>query len=427
MWPTETIRLVAQMPQRGIFMTGIENADPYVDGQRRNQLKEAEDFYVNYERRLEKIRELGITWLRFGPPYSDAHLDKEQYDFSFTDKVLEKCEALGITVVADLLHFGLPEWLHNKKGEGPFFQNLYFPLEFARYAATFAKSYPHIKYYTPVNEPFVTAMFSAKMGFWNEQLWGESWQDDRYFVRAVGNIAKASILARKAIEDVWAEENRPDEPIYIQNESFELAIAVPGSNREAEARLYNTRRFLALDLMFGHRDAAVREYALSQGMAEAEYEWFMNLGTTKRTVLGIDHYPWCIHEYHADHNVDHDVKHPYRLFELIEEYWERYPLPLLHTEVNGVPEFSEQLCQSTYDILCRLRTEGYPVLGMGWYGDELQVGWQSVMRGPTAFDEHPVGLFYKGEVQSVGRLYKELIEKGMPAFDHREAKLRFSK
>lgn len=424
MWPVETIRLVAKMPQRGIFLTGIENADPYIDGVRRNQLKEAHDFYMNYESRLERIRELGITWLRFGPPYSHAHIGKNQYDFSIMDKVVEKCDELGVEIIADLLHFGLPDWLHHQYQQGPYFQNIHFPIEFARYAATFAKAYPKIKYFTPVNEPFVTAFLSAKLGMWNEQLYGESWEDDRYFVRAAANIAKAAILARKAIEQVWVDEQRDDEPIFVQNESFEIAYAMPGSNREAEANQFNIRRFVLLDLIFGYRDELVHKYLIKQGLSEAEYEWFMNNGTTKRQVLGIDHYPWCVHEFHADKTVDHDISKPYKLFELVQEYWERYPLPLLHTEVNGIPDNALNLCQQTYDALARLRTEGYPVLGMGWYGDDLQIGWHVVMRGPQAFEEYPVGLYYKGETQPVAELYGEMARQGLPPFDHRDAALR---
>jgi beta-glucosidase/6-phospho-beta-glucosidase/beta-galactosidase len=421
LWPTETIRIVAQMPQKGIFLTGIENADPFVDGVRRNQLREAHDFYQNYEDRLQKIKDLGITWLRFGAPYSDIHIGPNEYDFTLVDQVVKKCDELGITIVADLLHFGLPDWLHHEAKQAPYFQNLYFPVELARYASVFAARYPQIKFYTPVNEPFVTAFLSAKLGIWNEQLYGENWQDDRYFVRAAANIAKAAILARKAIEEMTPEA------IFIQNESFELAIAMPGSNRETEARQFNLRRFVCMDLITGYRDEAMKSYLVEQGIPEAEYEWFMYHGSLKSTVLGIDHYPWCIHEYYADKSVDHDVSQQSKLFDLIEEYWERYPMPLLHTEANALPEHAVRVCQETFDILGRLRTEGYPVLGMGWFGDDLQVGWQVALRGDAAFDEYPVGLYYKGELQPVGELYANLAQLGLPAFDHREAKLRMKK
>jgi hypothetical protein len=420
MWPTETIRIVAQMPQRGVFLTGIENADPFVQGNRRNQLREAHDFYVHYESRLERIKQLGITWLRFGPPYSQTHIGPQHYDFSFADAVIEKCKKLDIEVIADLLHFGLPDWLHHQHLEEPYFQNIHFPVEFARYAETFARAYPHLKYYTPVNEPYVTALMSAKLGIWNEAMSNANPEDDRAFVRATANIAKAGILAREAIDRVWQEEHRESEPIYIQNESFEVALAMPESGREAEADLFNLRRFASLDLAFGHHDPKMEQYLLGQGLLESEYAWFMEHGTMRRTILGIDHYPWCIHEFHRDRNVEHDFTRPSRLFELIQEYWDRYPMPLLHTEVNGVPEHATKICQETYDALSRLRQEGYPVLGMGWFGDDMQVGWQSALTGDHAYDEYPVGLFYKGEQQPIAELYGELAKKGMPPFQYKE-------
>ena len=48
------------VPTGGIFNTGIEGSDPLVDGVRRDQLREAGDFYSNYETRLDQIAELGI-------------------------------------------------------------------------------------------------------------------------------------------------------------------------------------------------------------------------------------------------------------------------------------------------------------------------------------------------------------------------------
>ncbi len=411
LWTEETARLVQEFPASGVFLTGIEGSDPHVDGLRRNQLREAHDFYVNYESRLKNIRELGITWLRFGAPYSQVHPQKDSYDFHFVDSVVKTCQDLGITIMADLLHFGLPDWIHEHYQEEPFFQNSFFPQEFARYAYTFAKRYPHIRHYTLVNEPFVTAYLSAKLGLWNEHR-STPWHDDRDFVRAVANIARAAILARQAIDQLWVEEDRPDSPIYIQNESFEVAIAAPGCGRENEVKRFNLRRFAPIDLILGYRDGAMKEYLLSQGMSEYSYEWFMQNGQMDKTVLGIDHYPTCVHTFEKDRVIDHNPQQPYQLAEVVRTYWERYPLPLLHTEVNGWPNFAVDLCQKTYDTLNQLRHEGYPVLGMGWYGDELQVGWHVAMRGPQAQEENPVGLFYKGQPQPVASHFQHLVNQG---------------
>ncbi len=411
-WTPETVRIMKLLPEDGIFHTGIESSDPVADGVRRNQLKEAHDFYTNYERRLERIAALGIKWLRFGIPYSTAYLAHNQYDFEFFDKVLHKCNQLGITIIADLLHFGLPDWIHEQNSDEPYFQNQFFPDAFSQYAAAFAKRFPEITFYTIINEPYVTANISAKMGLWNETKTASDWRDDESFVRAATNIAKAAILARQKIEQVWKEENRTQELLFVQNESFEAAIATPGSQREAESFRFNLRRFALLDLIFGHRDPVMKQFVIEQGLPEQSYEWFMQQGSSSKTILGIDHYPWCV-IYLEENGQQLDPLERYQLYELSKLYYQRYQLPMLHTEINGVPELAVAICQKTYDVLVQLREEGYPICGMGWYGDEYQVGWQNVLIGEAGRDEYPVGLYYKGELQPVAALFNEMASKGL--------------
>jgi hypothetical protein len=410
-WPKETTRLVRQIASvapHGIFSTGIENSDPWVATIRRNQLKEAHDFYENYEERLEKIRELGVTWLRFGEGYSFIHKGPDTYDFSITDKVLKKCNELGINVMIDLLHFGLPDWIHSDNPNNPYFQNEHFPFFFQRFVETLVRRYPHIKYFTPVNEPFVTAKLSALEGWWNEQR-----TDMQSFVNAVINIARAAILAKEAIEKIWVEENRPDEPIFFQNDSFEVAYLGSGSNRQSEVDEFNNIvRFAALDLISGHFDERVMNFFQKYGLSMTDYGWFMVRGNTRRMVLGIDHYPWSVYTYGHDHIVGQTPADPYQLATLIKEYWHRYKTPMHHMEVNAVPEYAEFMCQRTYDAIFDLQKQGYPLVGMSWFGDDLQIGWQYGLRGPNSFEEYRVGLMYKGQLEPVGQLFKDLTRKG---------------
>lgn len=405
------LAVMRRFPDRGIFMTGIESSDPHIDGARRNQLREAHDFHAHCRERLTKIAGLGIKWLRFGYPYSEAHKGRDQFDFSFLDEALNVCRELELEVVFDLLHFGLPDWLHEEDATRPYFQNPRFPAEFARYAGEFARRYPWVRFYTLVNEPFVTAYFSAKLGIWNEHRTSE-WGDDRDFVAAMANIARAAILAREAIEVVGSQTGQLGELTFIQNESFEVAYVAPGAQREAEVARFNLRRFAGLDLMFGQRDSAMAAYLVEQGLPETDYEWFMTHGQKNDVVLGIDHYPTCVHTYDNDGVLHHTPDQPYRLYDIVREYWQRYDLPLVHTEVNGWPNFAVTICQQTFDEINRLRRDGVPVLGMGWYGDDLQIGWHVAMRGPKGYEESPVGLFYKGQLQPVGERYRDLLRRG---------------
>src|SRR5947207_3202785 len=110
----ETKRLVHKLNQlepHGLFATGIENSDPWIDGLRRNQLSEAFDFTTHYKERLDNIKKLGIPYLRFGVVLSQIWPEENRYDFELLDKVIGYCQKLSITLILDLLHFGLPEWL----------------------------------------------------------------------------------------------------------------------------------------------------------------------------------------------------------------------------------------------------------------------------------------------------------------------------
>ena len=76
--------------------------------------------------------------------------------------------------------------------------------------------------YTPVNEMFICAVFSAKYGWWNEQE-----KDDTSFVTALKHIVKANMLAMIEIL-----KRRPD-AIFIQSEARN--ISTPTARRRSAA------------------------------------------------------------------------------------------------------------------------------------------------------------------------------------------------
>jgi beta-glucosidase len=387
-----------------IFLTGIECSDPFVKGERRNLLIEAHNFYQNFEKRLENIKAIGINFVRIGIPYSQSHIGENKFDFFFMDRVVQKCKELNIHILTDFVHFGLPEWLHEQNPSEPFFQNPLFPEKFLQYIREFVRRYKEIKIFGLINEPFITANFSAKLGFWNESIESE---DDRAFVRAVKNIAYASILAKKEIERIFLDEKREFEPVFVQTESFEFAK----SGKPQEVKKFNLRRFAPLDLILGHMDENMKKYLLSEGLQEQEYDWFMNNASRKNMILGIDHYPTCVHILSTRKICS--PTDPYYLRYIVKVYWNRYGIPLLHTEVNALPIFAEKLCLKTFRVISQLRKEGFPVLGMSWYGDEYQVDWHYALRYKKN-EETKVGLYYKGKLQSVGKLFAKLIKKKLP-------------
>lgn len=160
-----------------LFATGMENSYPVIrlpDGtiKRVDELDKT-GHYQHWKEDFGLVREMGIDVLRYGPPYYRVHLGPGRYDWSFADLAFTELRRLGVTPIADLCHFGVPDWLGD-------FQNPEFPDFFAEYARAFAERFPWISFYTPVNEIYVTANFSARLGLWNERL-----STDRAFVTAI--------------------------------------------------------------------------------------------------------------------------------------------------------------------------------------------------------------------------------------------------
>ena len=223
-----------------MFATGIEASCPTIDDKRtRVDQMESSRHYELWRRDFELVDQLGISFLRYGPPIHRTWVAAEKYDWSFADATFADLRRRDIAPIADLCHFGVPECIGD-------FQNPDFPKLFAVYARTFAERLPWVQLYTPINEMLVCAMFSAAYGWWNEQL-----KSDRAFVTALKNIAKANILASLAILDF-----RPD-AIFIQSESSEYFHADnPGAL--ASAGQMNLRRFLSLDLNYAATGASGR-------------------------------------------------------------------------------------------------------------------------------------------------------------------------
>ncbi|MFL5688870.1 MAG: family 1 glycosylhydrolase, partial [Chloroflexota bacterium] len=145
-----------------IVATGIECSAPIIRGGiRRDQLL-LTDHWRRFAEDFDLIAGLGITHLRYGVPFHIIARDPSEFDWTWTDIALAALRERGIEPIADLLHFAVPDRLHGIGDPA-------MPAAFLTYAAAFADRYPWIRQYTPVNEPYITSLLSAKKGWWNEQ------------------------------------------------------------------------------------------------------------------------------------------------------------------------------------------------------------------------------------------------------------------
>lgn len=134
-----------------MFATGIENSIPRIqNGRIRVDQMEACGHYRQWSRDFDLVQDLGLAYLRYGPPLHTTLLGSERYDWAFADTTFADLKRRNITPIVDLCHFGVPDWLGD-------FQNPDFPEQFRRYAGAFARRFPWVQLYTPVNEMFICA------------------------------------------------------------------------------------------------------------------------------------------------------------------------------------------------------------------------------------------------------------------------------
>ena len=399
------------MPKQFMFATGIENSYPTIlwKGRcRRVDEMEKAKHYERWKEDFQLVKDLGIEYLRYGVPYYRSHSSPEQYDWSFADETLGELRRLEITPITDLCHFGVPDWVGG-------FQNRDWPKLFAGYAREFAKRFPWLRYYTPVNEIFIAATFSAQYGWWNERE-----QSDKAFVTALHNLCKANVMAMRAILEVQPKA------IFIQSESSEYfhpdkPSCIP------DADLYNEKRFLSLDLTYGRAvDFKMYEYLLDNGMSREEYHWFGKNHIKSHCVMGNDYYVTNEHVVEEDGSIRPSGE-IFGYYVITHQYFGRYGLPVMHTETNLMdPERAPQWLRKEWANVHRLKQDGVPLLGFTWYSLTDQVDWDTALREDNGH-VNPLGLYdLDRKIRPVGKAYKELIAEWREILPTQSASLRLA-
>jgi len=378
-----------------LFATGIENSSPTIKhGRVRVDEMERCGHYQWWRVDFDKVQELGIRFLRYGVPLYRVYLGPDRYDWSFSDEAFGGLQNREILPIVDLCHFGVPDWIGN-------FQNPDFPDLFARYALAFAERFPWVQLYTPVNEMLICALFSARYGWWNEQL-----TDDRSFVRALNHIVKANVLAMHAILKA-----RPD-AIFIQSEASEYFHAEnPAAIKPAEIR--NAERFLSLDLNYGRRvGSEMYEFLMDNGMTREQYHFFLQRNLKHHCIMGNDYYVLNEHRVAPDGST-YPAGEVFGYSEITRQYYNRYMLPVMHTETNLAqgPKGDEAvywLWKEWANVL-RVRNDGIPIVGFTWYSLTDQVDWDTALREDNG-RVNPLGLYdLQRQIRPVGIAYRQLI------------------
>jgi hypothetical protein len=203
---------------------------------------------------------------------------------------------------------------------------------------------------------------------------------------------------------------RPD-AIFIYSESTEYVH--PGSPQMvAQAHFMNERRFLSLDLLLSHDvSATMYRYLLSNGMSAEEYMWYMTQRDLRHhCIMGTDYYITNEHVIRPDGTAigAGDV---YGYYVITRQYFDRYRLPVMHTETNRVDKHAVEWLWKEWMNLLRLREDGVPIIGFTWFGLVDMKDWDTALRMHRG-NVNKVGLYTLDRKQrKVAREYRRLVQE----------------
>lgn len=353
-------RLFSLAPAGFAWATGIE--DTFIGQTERIGERVLDEYalthhYLYWREDIDRAADLGVRAMRYGIPWYKVEPAPGRFDWSWTDRVLEYAAHKGIAVIADLMHYGTPLWMHNQ------FLNSAYPQRVAAYESEFASRYRHLlSHYTPLNEPMITVDFCGELGIWPPYLRGNDGS-----VKVLRSVARGIVLSVEAIR-----EADPNAVIVNVDAAGEYVPLEPGTERAAALR--NARTFIATDLVTGlvGGDHPLRDWLLTNGMDEEDLAWHRD-HAVQLDIIGVNYYPetsvqgmklykgeiargrlWGGHE---------------GLERSLHSFWSRYGKPLMVTETstNGPLDLRSRWLSESIAAIGKVRSEGIPLVGYTWW------------------------------------------------------------
>jgi hypothetical protein len=328
---------------------------------------------------LADVAGLGVRLWRYGMPWRQTEVEPGVYDWALWDQALAGCDRHGLTPVVDLCHFGLPDHLGGFCDAG-------WVDAFVRYVDAFLDRYPEPRFFTPVNEPMITARCSGLWGVWNDR---RASPGDYGLALAHVTLANLEAIARvRADRDGW----------WIGAEGFEAYAAVTAED-EYEAVVAQDRALahLTWDLHLGVEPRPEAAGALA-AVPDGTLDRIRTLAVDDHhVVVGHDMYPICVSlRGRMDDLPVLTVRDRAEAYEREARAWyERYRRPFWVSETSnlGLPvdQGGEWLAELVA-ALDRMRADGLPARGVCWYSRGDQYDWDTMLITPVG-QVTEVGLF----------------------------------
>ena len=353
---------------RFLWAVGIEDTFiPQLRSRTGRSLDEYEltGHYRRWRDDLALAAEAGVLAMRYGIPWYRVNPAPGAFDWAWTDAVLEHVvRDLRILPIVDLMHYGCPMWLERE------FVHPDYPDRVAEYAHAFVERYRDlVSWYTPLNEPRITARMCGLNGTWPPYLRGE-----RGYVRLMLAVARGMSLTAAAIRSLQPSAT------LVQVEAAEQLVTADPSLGEV-LFVQREQQFLATDLLIGRVDEshALHAWLLARGAHSDDLEWLVANRQTV-DVMGVNFYPEFTRKtlVRAGDRVRR-VRGGGRgadLRLLLDTWQGRYARPVMVTETSTArPTRRLAWLSESIDAVRAARAGGTSVIGYTWWPLFSLVAW----------------------------------------------------
>jgi beta-glucosidase/6-phospho-beta-glucosidase/beta-galactosidase len=374
---------------------------------------ELTDHYARWRDDIGLMAQLGVRCARYGVPWHRIQPERNVWRWDFVDLALERMLALKIDPIVDLVHYGLPSWMEQA------FLDPDYPRYVAEYASRLAERFRgRVKWYTPLNEPRITAWYCGRLGWWPP--YRRSWP---------GFVELMLAICRGVVETVRAlREADPDIVPFHVDATDVFETEDPALEAEVDTRQEIV--FLALDLISGRVDArhALWDW-LRRNDADAQLLEGFRREPLELPIIGVNLYPiFTRKRILRDHDGRLRIRMPYASGELIETigrmYFARYGAPLMISETADKGSVDRRLewLRRSVAAVATLRGQGVPMVGYTWWPMFALVTWayrqghrplhsHLLQMGLWDLDPDPQGQLARIETPLVNA-YRNLVSEG---------------
>lgn len=327
---------------------------------------ELTDHYARWRSDFELMAELKVRAARYGVPWHRIQPAPDRWDWRWADEPLERMLELGIEPQVDLIHYGLPGWLEDA------YLNPDFPARAAEYAARLAERFKgRIFWYTPLNEPRVTAWYCGRLGWWPP--YRRSWRGFVAVTLAVAAGVQAVCAALRGVDPEIVAYHVDATDLYGTDDPALDAVA-----RQRQEIVY-----LALDLVAGRVDETHALYAWLRrhDVSDAALQAFAERAVQPE-VIGLNLYPLFTNKRLArDARGSLRTRMPYTENGLIEGvargYHRHFGVAMMISEVATSGSVARRLAwlERSVAAVKTLRSEGVPLAGYTWWPMFALVTW----------------------------------------------------